>query len=205
MTEYASNSHKARAGETNKPVPAKRVEKVISGTAKVKKKSEIRKFTDVFLQEDMDSVKNYIIMDVVIPAIKTAICDVVKNGVDMLLYGESSIQQRKSPGTKISYRQFYGQNNDRRDISEPRVNRATYDYNDIIISNDRGEAEKVLATLDELMSAYGIVSVADFYEAVDVTGTYVDNNYGWTDISSARVVRTRDGYMIKFPKAMPLD
>ena len=59
--------------------------------------------------------------------------------------------------------------------------------------------------MDEMISVYGIVSVADLYDLIGVTGNYTDNKYGWTDIRSASVVRVRDGYIVKMPKAMPLD
>ena len=60
--------------------------------------------------------------------------------------------------------------------------------------------------MDELIATYGVVRVADFYELVGVTGNYTDNKYGWTDIRNASVVRARDGgYIIKLPKAFPID
>ena len=40
---------------------------------------------------------------------------------------------------------------------------------------------------------------------VGVSGNYTDNKYGWTDIRNASVIRVRDGYMIKLPKALPLN
>ena len=59
--------------------------------------------------------------------------------------------------------------------------------------------------MDELVSTYGLVSVADFFDLLGVTGNYTDNNYGWTDIRNAKVMRVKDGYMIKLPKALPLN
>ena len=76
--------------------------------------------------------------------------------------------------------------------------------NDIIIEN-RGEAEDVLSRMDELIDQYGLVSVADLYDLVGINGNYTDNKYGWFNIRTASVVRVRDGYMIKLPKAVPLN
>lgn len=203
MTEYASNSHKSKEARKEQ-VPEKRIEKVVSGTAKTKKKSEVRKFTDVFVSEDMDSVKTYIFMDVLVPAVKKAISDIVTNGIDMLLYGESGGHNaKKSTASRVSYRSYYDSQNDRRDRTHNRT-LAGYSYDDVILDN-RGEAEDVLARMDELVSTYGMVSVADFYDLVGISGNYTDNKYGWTDIRNAHIVRNRDGYMIKMPKALPLD
>ena len=75
---------------------------------------------------------------------------------------------------------------------------------DIIIEN-RGDAEEVLVRMDELIATYGLVSVADFYDLVGVSGNYTDNKYGWTDIRGATTVRVGDGYMIKLPRVKPLN
>ena len=59
--------------------------------------------------------------------------------------------------------------------------------------------------MDEIMEEYHIVRVADLYDLVGVTGDYTDNNYGWTNIRNAKIVRVRDGYKIDMPRALPLD
>jgi hypothetical protein len=202
MEEYKPNSHKYKEDQ-NRSAPEKKVEKVIAGTVKSKKKSEIRKFTDVFISEDIDNVKSYILLDVLIPAIKKAISDIVTNGIDMILYGETGKTKSNSTASKVSYRSYYDGRNGRRDYSAIRT-KISYNYDDIILDN-RGEAEDVLSRMDELISTYGLVSVADLYDLVGVTGNYTDNKYGWTNIRSASVIRVRDGYMLKLPKALPLD
>ena len=59
--------------------------------------------------------------------------------------------------------------------------------------------------MHELMHHYKVVSVADFYDLCGITGNYTDNKYGWEDIRSATISHTRDGYIIKLPRAVPLD
>lgn len=204
MENYKPNSHKAKK-EQEEALSERKVEKVIKGSAKTKKRSDVKKFADVFISEDAGNVKSYIIMDVLIPAIKKAISDIVTNGIDMMLYGETGRSKKKSPASKISYRSYYESDNERRrDYSSVRT-RSTYEYDDIVLDS-RGEAESVLATMDELVETYGMVSVADLYEMVGVQGSYTDNKYGWTkNIRNASVVRVRDGYLLKLPKALPFD
>lgn len=198
MEEYRSNSHKSRE-RRNEIVPEKKVEKVISGSARSKKKSGLQKLTNVFISEDVDDVKSYIFEDVVIPAVKDIILDTVK-----ACLGVSSTKGRNTPSSRIGYRKCYDERTRRDSGSSSRV-RSGYEYDDIIIDN-RGEAEEVLDRMDELIATYGMVSVADYYDLVGVTGNYTDNKYGWTDIRSAYVVRAgREGYMIKLPKALPLN
>lgn len=202
MEQYKPNSHKSKE-ERRESVPEKKVEKVIAGTVKSKKKSEIQKFTNVFISEDVNDVKSYILLDVLVPAIKKAISDIVTNGIDMILYGGTGRTKSNSTASKESYRSYYDGGNDRRDYNLART-KTSYNYDDIILDN-RGEAEDVLSRMDELISTYGLVSVADLYDLVGVTGNYTDNKYGWTDIRSASVIRVRDGYMLKLPKVLPLN
>ena len=161
MENYKPNSHKSKE-EQQEALAERKVEKVIKGSAKTKKRSDVKKFADVFISEDAGNVKSYIIMDVLIPAIKKAISDIVTNGIDMMLYGEAGRSKKKSPASKISYRSYYESDNDRRrDYSSIRT-RSTYEYDDIVLDN-RGEAESVLSTMDELVETYGMVSVADLH------------------------------------------
>ena len=119
----------------------------------------------------------------------------------MILYGESRRGGRRSTADKVSYRSYS-------DYSRPREVRSTtasrYSYDEIILDS-RGEAEDVLARLDELIDSYGLVRVADLYDLVGITGDYTDNKYGWTSLRTAEVIRVREGYAIKMPRAIPID
>lgn len=75
--EYKSNSHKSK-GQSQAPIE-KKVEKVISGSAKSKKKGGIQKFTGMFVPEDVDDVKSYIFEDIVVPYVKDMFLDAEKH------------------------------------------------------------------------------------------------------------------------------
>ena len=200
MSEFKSNSHRSREGKQNE-VREKKVEQVAK--AKTKKKSEVKKFADVFVAEDVTSVKDYILMEVLLPAAKKAISDIVTNGIDMLLYGEPR-SKSKGKESRTSYTKYY---NDRdRDYERTGRSRGRYgyDYDDIILDTRR-EAEEVLDRMDDLIDSYGMVSVADLYDLVGISGNYTDNKYGWTNLRNADVQRVRDGYLLKLPKALPFD
>lgn len=199
MGEYKSNSHKSRQNQ-NDYIPEKRVEKVVSGSVKSKKKNGLQKITNVFVPEDVDDVKSYIFEDIVVPAVKDIILDAVRA---FLGVSGNSRGGRSLTSSKISYRKYYD-DRDRRDSGNVSRTRTGYDYDDIILES-RGEAEDVLERMDELIATYQVVSVADFYDLVGVSGNYTDNKYGWTDIRNASVIHVRDGYMIKLPKALPLN
>lgn len=198
MDNYKPNSHKYKEDQKKPEVKKKKVEKVISGTAKAKKKSEVQKMAGLlFSTEDIDDIRTYIISDVIIPTIKRAIDDTVH----MILYPGSS-SKRSSPGTKVQYGRFFDR--DERTRRKDRTGIRGYSFDNVILNN-RGEAEDVLCCMGDLIDTYGLVSVGDLYDLVGMHSNYTDNNYGWTDIHSAKVVLVSDGYLLKLPRPLPLD
>ena len=199
MENYKPNSHRSKA-EGQEEKNERKFEKVVSGKTKTKK-NEMRKFKDIFISEDVGNVKSYIFMDVLVPAIKKAVSDIVRDGIDMILYGSTKGSGKRSD-SKISYTSYYDRRDDRRhsDVRE----RSRFDYDDILYES-RGDAERVLAQMQGAIKQYGIVSVADMYDMADEPIPYTGYKYGWTSINTAEVARVRDGYIIKLPKAMPID
>ena len=200
--EYKSNSHRSKEGKTEALTDRKKVEKVVHGRVRTKPKSGISKITDVFISEDAANVKSYIVMDVLVPAVKKAISDIVRDGIDMILYGESRGRKSSSASGYVSYRD-YSRSDDRDRFRDSR-SRSSYAHDDIVLDS-RGEAEEVLTRMDELIDTYGNVSVADLYDLVGKSSEYTDNKYGWTNIRNAEPIRVRDGYMLKLPKALPIN
>lgn len=196
------NSHTSRA-EKQKPIEGKRAEKVVHGKVKTKK-NNTRKLTDVFITEDAANVKNYVLFDVIVPSIKKVLYDLVVGALDMTLFGgRGGGNSKRSISDKVSYRDYNSiSKRDERSYGNTRTT-SGYSYDDIVLET-RGEAESVLSRMDEIIEEYDSVRVADLYDLVGITGDYTDNKYGWTNIRNARVVRTRDGYKIEMPRALPL-
>lgn len=202
MSDYKPNSHKFKVEE--KEASEKKVEKVISGTAKVRKKNAGRKFADVFISEDAANVKSYVLMDVIVPAIKDVLSNVVKDSVDMILFGGTNRDRKRSGSNSsyVSYNRYSDRRDDRRYESRSTIS-SRYNFDDITVDT-KGEAEEVLDRMDELIDTYGMVTVADLCDLVGISCEYTDNKYGWTNLRNARTVRVRDGYMLDLPKVILL-
>lgn len=205
-TVYPPNSNKYREEQKQKqstPVD-KQIQKVAKSATKTKT-NEVRKLADIFISEDVSNVKSYIFMDVIVPAVKKAIYDVVTNGIDMFLYGGSGKGKSSSNSSKVSYRNYY----ERKDSggyrsSDNNVSRNALDYEDIVFAT-RGEAEAAKQQMIDLIERYGMVTVGDLYEMADLTPPYTAQSYCWTDIHNAETQRVRDGYILKLPKARPIE
>ena len=197
MEEYVGNSNRSKREEKEQ-----RLEKITTGSVKTKKKSGMSKVANALISEDASNVKSYILMDVLIPSLKKAVSDIITNGIEMLLYGETS-GKRRDRADKVSYGSYYNKDRDR-DVRDRYRSRSTYEYDDIVLAT-RGEAERVIDRLEDSLYEYGTVSVGDLYDLVGVTGSFTDYKYGWTDLRSARAERVRDGYLLRLPRALPLD
>ena len=197
----SKNEQRVEAAKTEE----KRAEKVVVGNVQMKKKSEIQKLADSFFAEDIPSLKNYVIKDVLVPAIKDALEDIVTNGIRMLLRGETgSRKSSSSTSTKVSYRSYYDSNRDEPRYSSSRVTSSSYDYGDFTFERI-SDAEEVLNTMFDILERYHRVRVADLYELMGLDCNYTDNKYGWTDLRDSEVYRVRGGYKLKLPKASPID
>ena len=201
MDNYKSNSDKARQEQKEE----KKIESVVTNAAKTRKKGDIRKLADIFISEDANNVKSYILMDVIVPAVKKAISDIVTTGIDMILYGESGRTKKNNTVTNVSWRKYYDQNSDRSNANTSNSKYGGLNYDDIVLTT-RGDAEAVLDAMNDIINQYGTVSVADLYDLTNVPNdNFAMNRYGWINISGATTVRVRDGYILKLPKAIPLN
>lgn len=167
----------------------------------IKKKSEAGKLAGLFVAGDLASAKSYIIEDVLIPTIKNAVSEMVRNGIDILLFGEvRKGGNNRSTASKVSYTNYYNGDSSTRN-SDRSSNNCSYD--DIIFPS-RGDAEVVLDGLNEIIQAYGFASVADLYELANITsGNYTYANYGWTEIINISPARVPEGYILRLPRVTP--
>lgn len=201
MENYTNNSHKYKEKQRLEAEEKAKVEKVVKGSVVVKE-NKVKKFADVFFAEDINSVKSHIIMDVIIPAIKKTLSDVITDSAQMIFFGKR--YSGSSNARHVSYSSF---SDDRRYSSytdRPATEKRGLNYDDLIFET-RSDANEVLDRMGEMVSTYGVVSVADMYDAAGVTCDYTLNRYGWTSIRNAEVVHGYNGYLIKLPRALPID
>lgn len=193
-----SNSHKSR--EKQYHLPEKKVEPVVTGKTRLKKKSGIVKLADVFLPEDVSSVKEYIIRDVIIPKIKSMLHDIGSEAWDSFW----GISGRSSSGKSIARYVSYDKYSQNKRSDPPR--RSGVSFEDIEF-NSRGDAEIVYDRMAELCDQYNAVSVADMYELAHVSNdNFALTKIGWTSMEGAEVVRVPGGaFKIKMPMAHPFD
>lgn len=181
----------------------KKLEKVVKG--EVKKKSGTGKIlSNEFVKEEPSYVRDYILGEVVLPAVKNLIADIINNGVSMFLFGETRAPRRGDNRDRGRYSQR-DRGYQRDEYDEPRErryrNRMRYDdFSDYKLETRR-DAIEVLDELRGYIDEYGQVEVARFFELIGEDSQGVDNDFGWTSLDSAYIRERRDGVIIEFPKA----
>lgn len=203
--KYPSNSNRSKEEAKTEE---RRIEKIVTGSVKEKKKSELNKLADVFIADDVKNVKNYMLMDVIVPAIKKVIVDIVSDGIHMIFYGGAKRSDNRSRFDKVSYVDYskgssrYSDNR----YSAPRETTTMVNFNsDQFVFETRADAEEVLAQMDGIVGRYGVVRVLDLYDALGKTCDHTANRYGWTSTRNAQIMRVSDGYVIKMPRPMPIE
>lgn len=217
MDDFPSNSRKSREPkpEAKVPEPERRAEKVIEGEVQRRKKPIGRRLSETFFSGDGRGVMSYIMLDVLLPAAKDTIADVVSQGIERMLFGEArSVSRRtgaRSSGASgyVSYNRYSSQppgarrEDPRATQLSPRA-RATHDFDEIILAT-RAEAEEVIDRLFGLVSKYEAATVGDLYDLLGISSKFTDDRWGWTDIRGAGVTRVRNGYLLDLPRPEPLD
>ena len=186
-------------------IKKKEITQIVSG--KIKEKSLAEKAGDVFLSEDTRTVKNYILWDVLIPAVKNSIADVIIGGIEMALFGNTRGRRSSSGGnSRVNYTSY--SRGDNRDLSSRRVvntdRSSRYEFNNVYLDSRR-DAEEVIASMEDLIRDYGEATVADLNSLVGITGKFIDNKWGWTDCRDFHVSRSGRGYVLDFNPPIFLD
>jgi hypothetical protein len=207
-----NNSHKARS-ETPKATPGpERVEptKVVTGVVVEHKQPWYKRMARSMVADDATSVGDYILVDVLVPAIKNLIFDIITGGASRTLYGSARGIRRESSirggGPVSSIRSRYERlSEEPRTRSLTQEQRARHEFR-LIELDDREEAVTVLESMLDYADRYSVVTVADFYTFCGVSGSHADRGWGWTPaaLASADIRQYRRGWIIDLPEAVAL-
>lgn len=187
----------------------KNIQRVTSGETVRRKKPLRRKFADVFISGSAKTAIGYALWEVLLPAAKDTVVEVITQGVEKLFFGESrryrgTTPPQSGPTGYVSYDRY----SMRHRMSAPqrvlsRQARARHDFDEIVLE-ERTDAEEVIDRLFDLVSRYESATVADLYELVGLSSSHTDHKWGWTNIRGAGVSRSRDGYVLDLPEPIPL-
>jgi len=180
--------------------------------ARVRKKTFLQRVSETFLGENPNDVGKYVLVDVLIPAAKKTIQEMINTAIDMALYGGVSQSRGRSARDReyTSYRSYYNDPGryDRREPYSREISRMPgfHDRLDGISFERPVDAEMVLEGLEDQLKEYGAVSIGNFYDTANISSMALpsDYNWGWTNLDTARILRTQAGWEITFPRVREL-
>lgn len=116
----------------------------------------------------------------------------LEDWLNRMLFGDTKPVRRRP--THVNYRNTH---------------RPSQTYKDVRFA-DRADAEAAIASIKDLNTKYGAVTIADFLDICGRTEdtTYADHNYGWTNFRGAVATTEDDDYRIIFstlPKELNKD
>jgi hypothetical protein len=207
IPDYPPNSE---ASKRRLQEEAKNIKRVTSEDPVRRRKPLRKQFQETFVAGDAKTASRYVIFDVLIPAAKDTIVEVLSQGIEKLIYGDSRRRSGTTPPQTgptgiVSYNRYsMGSRQTSPQRAMSRMGRSRHDFDEIVLT-ERTEAEEVIDRLFEVVSRYGSATVSDLYELVGISGTHTDNKWGWTDLRGAGVSRVRGGYLLDLPEPQPLD
>lgn len=177
---------------------AKEKKEIVSvAKARVKRESTAKKVVGEIIREDVRSVGETVLWDVIIPTVKNLISDTVTRGIESMLYGGDS-----RPRSRSSYSDYSGYSRPKGTRDRPAERRerrsarhAEPERNEIIFDT-RSDANDVIDRMSDLIDQYGQVSLADLNALIGASSNFIDDNWGWTDMGSFDVRQVRDGFML---------
>lgn len=204
---YRENQRTAQEEPKSAP-PRERIDPIVSKDGVVSTKKPLKKkLVDTFISDDARDVKSYVWLDVIVPTIKNTVLDII----EMMFFGSTTNRSRRDRARdRVSYSSYYQSEYNGRKRNDVRDRRdrdsRTYqgdekvDYRNIILRN-RKDAEEVVMDMKRRIDVYGQTTIADLLDLIDVSGNYVDNNWGWTDERDIGIRRVSAGYLIDVAEA----
>lgn len=199
----------------------KKLDPVIDGkNVVVRKKSKGQRAVESFLGEEVESVKDHIVQDLIIPSTKDALSNMCGSVVDFfndmfhdfinsIFFGSAGPTKTKSSDTYVSYQGYYSSKN-KQNSSYRRESSIKERHNISELDYTYEDAIKVRNELLDLDSKYPYITVAELFDLSNQTLDWVEykekEKYGWTDLSNLGYPRSRRGrWIIPLPRPERLE
>ena len=200
---------------------AKPKESEIKGRVYAKEPTFKEKLRRSFVKEDLKSVRDYIVFDILIPGIKKSVFDMVTGALGQTLgiqlpksYSSSVFVNNSNNRASSVYRDYTAVASRTRDPIHYH-NTVEYDRHRVrdIIFESNEEALSILELMTDICDTNHRVSIFTFYDKAGIRegNPYTNRNWGWRNLNGVCVVPVESdqfesgiGYVIDFPDARPI-
>lgn len=214
--DLPSNSSKSKGDAEKSGKPEKDVQKVVTGGVIQRPPTLGRRFKNIFFGGGAKGATNYVVHDVLLPALKNMFVDAVDQGARRMVYGDAAprrrsiLEDRYGSRTRISYNEPVNRSGRRSDPAmlpqqPPRYSQSSLSNIGDIILQTREDAEDVMEQMRNIIEVYDVASVADLHQTLGLASTHVDNKWGWTTTRGFGIQQIREGFLLIFPQLEDLD
>ena len=186
--------------------------------APVHKSKGLQRMREVFIAEDLGTVKSKIFEGVVVPSIKDFIVTLVCDTISLIFYGEKAVNAKRkitssfiSNGNRVSYSSYFASSLNGDTIGQQKLAPNMIAGYSEPIFRDFDSAKECLNDLVEILDNYPEVTVSDLYnnKYVAELDVYHDQNvyhhWGWKNLGNAHVTAVPNGWTMNLPRPKPLD
>lgn len=196
--------------------------KKIEGIKVIEKEMTLgRRIKANFGGQTLKAVGLALLMEVVLPKSQDMLMMLIEEGGRRAIYGESTRRSSSSSspiivgsnrvrntnyGT-ISTSPIIASVRSAGDTALSQRDRSNFDFSRLVVE-DRVMAEEALERMEAAIEEFGLVTVADFYDSIGVSGTgFTDQKFGWDAraFRTADVRKVRDGWMLDLPTPISIN
>lgn len=176
--------------------------------AKVEKRNGLDKLADIFIRDDIESVGNRIVYELIVPNIMTGLRNVLVNSIDMIFKFKPAPSQSSNTNTGrvnvVNYNNVISGQNDA--VVTQNNRSAVYDYAKVCFAT-LDDAKYVVNQMREIIKVNRFVTVGRYMELTKAGTMPTDYYWCWTNLDSVGVGYTNDPnfpYFLQLPNPVPV-
>lgn len=186
---FPSNTMVPTEGRNPEPDEAPLAESLVDGERRTKKRGLFRRIGENVFSGDRATVKDYVIFDVLLPAFKDTVSDMITNSIDILFNGSPSYRRNRASRFNSGVRTDYSSASMSRvrSMAQKRASEASQsyrrsyelDFEDILLY--KHEADDILAEMRIRAAECPYVQLAEYYSLCGRSYDFTMRKCGWDE------------------------
>lgn len=198
--EASPNESEGRTASRPRPKAA------VSNPSEIKKDTFWDKFKKAWFGENVENAGEFMIFEVGIPAMKATLSDMISNGMEVLLFGESSGRHSRGRSKESSgYTGMYKRERERERERDDRRTSYGYIWEQVEPRSQR-DCMAIIAEMKDFAYDNEYITVAELLDIMRASNLaeYTDENKGWyaEDLkgNTCSCYAVRGGYLLDLPR-----
>ena len=202
--DLSGNSFKSKNDKAKQEKP--KLKPVVQEAGQIREASFLRKGFNAFFPEAVGKrISSFILQDLLVPVIKTAIGTILISGGKNISSQSGTIV---APGKTMNYNNYYNGGNAKGHslLAPPKTQGNIVLDHEHVWYSSMADAKRVIDEMNTVLQSYPVVTVSDMKEISNMSREIVpnDNNLGWYNLTGVRWYSDRGGCTVIFPPCQQL-